>query len=272
MIQFKETIREESKTICEQLSSDDKKSELDFGTIKPIKKTTVAIRAILSILTALTIFFIFTIDYKNVDVLKGFADKFDNFMMMFLHPYSHRFNLWDAFHEIVATFGLALLTTLISGIISFCLGLLASQNLASKQVSNIIKGLVAIIRPVPTIMWVFIFAVATELGSAVAVIGMTFHSIGYLTKPYSESFEDVDRSVIKALRASGVNWWQIVFQTIIPSSITQLISWTFLRFQINFAYAIPMSVAAGAGEIGLITYLVLAFAIVLEVGSMNNVR
>jgi len=100
-------------------------------------------------------------------------------------------------------------------------------------------------------LWVFIFAVATELGSVAAVIGMTFHSIGYLTKPYLDFFQNRDRSA---------------------SSVTQLISWTFMRFQINFAYAIPMSVVAGVGEIGVITYLILAFAIVLEAGSMNKVR
>jgi len=71
--------------------------------------------------------------------------------MMFLHPYSHRFTLWDAFQEILMTLGLALLATLIGGTISLGLGLLAAQNMPSKQVSNSINGLVNIIRPVPTI-------------------------------------------------------------------------------------------------------------------------
>jgi phosphonate transport system permease protein len=114
------------------------------------------------------------------------------------------------------------------------------------------------------------------------VIGMTFHSIGYLIKAYSESFEELDRGVIEALQASGANWWQIVFQAVIPSSITYMISWTFLRFEINFAVAVAMGAAAGAGgigfdmfmassfyldmsEIGAITYFILAVAIILEV-------
>ena len=56
------------------------------------------------------------------------------------------------------------------------------------------------------------------MGSAAAVIGMTFHSVSYLTKAYSESFEDLNVSVIEALKASGANWWQIIFQAVIPSS------------------------------------------------------
>jgi phosphonate transport system permease protein len=61
-----------------------------------------------------------------------------------------------------------------------------------------------------------------------------------------------------------------------------MISWTFLRFEINFAVAVAMGAAAGAGgigydmfmassfyldmrEIGAITYFILAVAILLEI-------
>ena len=102
------------------------------------------------------------------------------------------------------------------------------------------------------------------------------HSIGYLTKAYAESFESLDRSTIEALEASGADWWQIVFQAVIPSTTTYLISWTFLRFEMNFTNVVAMGAAAGAagigfdlfmassfyfdlGELGLITYFVLGF-------------
>ena len=184
------------------------------------------------------------------------------------------------------TLGLAFLTTLFSGLISLFLGLLAARNLAPRPVTNIVKGMVAFIRAVPTIIWVLIFAVAAGLGSTAAVIGLTFHSISYLTKAYSESFEDLDKSVIEALKASGANWWQIVFQAVIPSAATYLLSWTFLRFEINFANAIAMGAAAGASgigfdlfmasgfyfdlhEVGLVTYFILALAIVMETIATN---
>ncbi|MEJ2626820.1 MAG: ABC transporter permease subunit, partial [Pseudolabrys sp.] len=181
----------------------------------------------------------------------------------------------------VITLGLAFLTTLFGGGIALLLGLLGAQNLAPRWVTNVVKAFVAIIRAVPTILWVLIFAVTAGLGATAAVVGMTFHSISYLTKAYAESFEDLDRSVIEALKASGASWWQIVFQAVIPSSSTYLLSWTFMRFEINFANAVAMGAAAGASgvgfdlfmasgyyfdlrEVGLITYIILAFAIALE--------
>ncbi|EGW40086.1 ABC transporter permease subunit [Desulfosporosinus sp. OT] len=252
----------------------------------PLNKASFAMRAILLTLLALTIYFFFSLDYQGINVLQGFADTFDNFKTIFLHPHAHRFTLGEAFVNVVVTLGLAFLATLIGGIIALFLGLLAAQNLAPKHVTNFIKGFVAFIRAVPTILWVLIFAVAAGLGSAAAIIGLSFHSISYLTKAFSESFEDLDRSVIEALMASGANWWQIIFQAVIPSSVSYLLSWTFLRFEINFANAVAMGAAAGAGgigfdlfmagnfyfdlrEVGVITYLIIAIAIVLEVASMN---
>jgi phosphonate transport system permease protein len=118
---------------------------------------------------------------------------------------------------------------------------------------------------------------------------MTFHSVGYFIKAYSEAFEELDKGVIEALRASGANWWQIVFQAVLPSCATYLISWTFLRFEINFSVAVAMGAAAGAGgigydmfmasgfyydmrEVGAITYFILAIAILLEMFALRIKR
>jgi phosphonate transport system permease protein len=68
--------------------------------------------------------------------------------------------------------------------------------------------------------------------------------------------------------------------------MSSLVSWTFIRFEINFANAVAMGAAAGAGgigydlfmasgfyfnigEVGFITYLILIVAIILEIGAMR---
>jgi phosphonate transport system permease protein len=228
-------------------------------------------------------------DFKNVNILKAIGDTLINFKLLFFQPKSQHFTILDALYGMLITLGLAFLTTLLGGVLALFLGLMAAQSLSPKWLTSVIKGFVAFIRAVPTILWVLIFAVAAGLGSTAAVIGMTFHSVGYLTKAYSESFEDLDRGVIEALTATGANWWQIVFQAVIPSSVTYLLSWTFMRFEINFGNAVAMGAAAGAAgigfdlfmasgfyfdlrEVGLITYFVLAFAILLETLSTNMNR
>lgn len=253
---------------------------------KTLTKSSVVTRGTLIILALLSIYAFFSFDYKQLDVGEAVLSTFANLKVMFLEPHLEHFTFTHALYQVFITLGLAFLTTLFGAIIALFLGLLAAENLTNKRISSLIKGSVAFIRAVPTVLWVLIFAVAAGLGSVAAVIGMTFHSVSYLVKAYSESFEELDNGVIEALQASGANWWQIIFQAVIPSSLTYMISWTFLRFEINFAVAIAMGAAAGAGgigfdmfmassfyldirEIGAITYFILSFAILPEIFSIR---
>ncbi|OCT12250.1 phosphonate ABC transporter permease [Paenibacillus pectinilyticus] len=249
---------------------------------KPFNKETLVIQLTFAVLVSLTIYGFATFEYKDISFFEGIRATAVTIRTMFFDPHFKHFTFGEALIQIVITLGLAFLTTLFGAIIALFLALFAARNLSTGIISTVIKGAVTFIRSVPTVLWVLIFAVAAGLGSVAAVIGMTFHSVSYLVKAYSESFEELDKGVIEALKASGANWWQIVFQAVIPSSMTYLISWTFMRFEINFAVAVAMGAAAGAGgigfdmfmatgfyydirEIGIITYFILFFAILLEV-------
>jgi phosphonate transport system permease protein len=244
-------------------------------------KESIAIRSTLAAMALLTIYGFLTFDYKEVVVWEGLVKTLQTFRVVWFEAQFSHFTFLEGLYKVLITLGLAFLTTIFGAIISLVLGLFAAPNLTSNRIAQVVRGFVALIRAVPTVLWVLIFAVSAGLGSVAAVVGMTFHSIGYLVKAYSETFEEIDGGVIEALKASGAGWWQIVFQAVIPSCITYLISWTFLRFEINFGVAVAMGAAAGAGgigyemfmasgfyydlrEIGIITYYILAFAIVLE--------
>lgn len=232
-------------------------------------------------LVILTVLGFLTFDYKGIDIIKAITETLVNMKTMFLEASLTHFTFVDAIHQIGVTIALSFLTTLIGAIIALILGLFAAKNLSTPLASNIIKGVVSFIRAVPTVLWVLIFAVTAGLGSEAAVIGMTFHTIGYLIKAYSEAFEEIDEGTIEALKASGASWWQIVFQAVLPSSMSYLLVWTFMRFEINFTNGVAMGAAAGAGgigfelfmasnfyfnvrEVGFITIGILVFAITLE--------
>ncbi|MBS4032116.1 MAG: ABC transporter permease subunit [Clostridiales bacterium] len=255
-------------------------------SIKKVTKASIVMRITLLSLVILTVYGFYTFDYKDIRIIDAITQALTTFKTMFTQPRFNHFNFGQGVYQVAVTLGLTFLTTLIGAFIALFLGLFAAQNLSSTVVSNAIKSFVAVIRAIDTVLWVLIFAVAAGLGSVAAVIGMTFHTIGYLIKAYSESFEELDPGVIEALRGSGANWWQIVFQAVIPSSATSLLSWTFMRFEINYAVAVAMGAAAGAGgigfelfmagnhyydlrEVGLITYFILSVAIVLELVSIR---
>lgn len=257
--------------------------------VKTVTRETIIIQLTMLVLTAATIYGFLTFDYKDVVLGEAILKSLESMKTMLLEPRLQHVEFGEAIYQVFVTMGLAFLTTLLGAVIALFLGLLAARNLSTPFASALIRGVVAFIRAVPTVLWVLIFSVAAGMGSVAAVIGMTFHSVGYLIKAYSEAFEELDKGVIEALRASGANWWQIVFQAVLPSCVTYLTSWTFLRFEINFSVAVAMGAAAGAGgigydmfmasgfyydmrEVGAITYFILVIAILLEMFALRIKR
>jgi phosphonate transport system permease protein len=232
----------------------------------------------------LTVYGFLTFDLKGISILEATIDTIYNLKVMFLQPSFSHFTLLEAVGQIGLTLGLGFLSTLLGVILSLFLALFAAKNLSNKMVSNAIIVVVTFIRAVPTVLWVLIFAIAAGLGSEAVILGMVLHSVAFLVKAFSESFEEVDEGIIEALRSSGANWWHIVTHAVIPSTAGSLLSWSFLRFETNFTVAVAMGAAAGAGgigfellmasgfyfdlrEVGFITYFILVIAIGLELFS-----
>ena len=210
-------------------------------------------------LVVLTILAFISFDYKGIDFFKAVNETFGNIATMFFHAGLTHFSYGDAVKQAAITLALAFLTTLIGSVIAFFLSLFAAKNLSNSKAAGVIKSFVAFIRAVPTVLWVLIFAVTVGLGSEAAVIGMIFHTIGYLIKSYSEAFEELDEGIIEALKASGADFWQIVFQGVFPASMSYIMVWTFMRFEINFTNAVAMGAAAGAGGIGFELFMASSF-------------
>ncbi|UJL45919.1 ABC transporter permease subunit [Virgibacillus sp. NKC19-16] len=250
--------------------------------LKAGNKSDRVMRVTLILFVVLTVMAFLFFDYTGLELSSAISETFYNLKVMFLQPGLSHFGLGEAIHQIGITLGLAVLSTVLGGVIALFLALMAATNLSKDWLSKTVRIVVAFIRAVPTVLWVLIFAIAAGLGSEAAILGMLFHSIAYLVKAFSESFEEVDPGIIEALRATGSSWWHIVTHAVLPSTFTYLMSWTFLRFEINFGVAVAMGAAAGAGgigfelsmasgfyfdlsEVGFITYAILLIAILLEI-------
>lgn len=247
----------------------------------PHSKSNTAIKALMFSLVVITVYAFLTFDYKEIDFADAIMATLQNIKTVFLEPRLTRDTVLGMLYQLFVTFCLGILATIFGAIFAFFCSLFCARNISSPVIGGIIKSFIALIRAIPTVLWVLIFAVSAGLGSVAAVIGLTFHSFAYLTKMYSEAIEEVDEGTIEALRAMGANFWQIVFQAIVPSTITYLVAWTFMRFEINFTNAVAMGAAAGAGgigfhlfmagnfyfdlhEMGVLTYVVVIAVIVLE--------
>ncbi|BDZ30067.1 ABC transporter permease subunit [Lactiplantibacillus sp. WILCCON 0030] len=254
--------------------------------ISLMTKPRLILRSVLAVLGLVTIYSLVTMDTAGLKLGEAFHSLGINLKAMFLQPNVGQ-DTWSVLLKALSTsIALTLLTTLLGALIAFFIAVFSARNLSPAWLANTLKAVMAFIRSIPTIIWVLIYSAVMGLGASAAVIGLTFHSIAYLVKAYSESIEETPQATIEALKASGVRFWPIIFQAILPSIVPALLSWTFIRFEINFANAVAVGAAAGADdigyylfmasgfyfnfhEVGLIVYLLLGFAIILELISMR---
>lgn len=250
--------------------------------IKKFSKQKVYLYFIWTIFSIISIYTLYTVDIGDINIDIALKDLLKNLKWMFLEArLSERYTYIQIFISLLVTLSLALLTTMIGGGIAIFISFFASKNLSSDKMSRTIKIIMSFIRAIPTILWVMVFSIVASIGVEAAIIGMVFHSVAYLVKAYSESIEEIDKGIIEALKSTGASWWQIIFQGVIPHSISSILSWTFVRFEINFTNAVVVGAASGAGgigyemfmagimyfdikEIGFFTYLIFFVTIILE--------
>ena len=163
-------------------------------------KSTTVLKLLLLTLLLLTVYAFWSFDYKEIALGEAVASTLHNMKTVFLEPRLSTDTMQNILYQLLVTFCLGILSTVFGAVLAFFCALLCAKNIAASGPANLIKSLVAVVRAVPTVLWVLIFAVSAGLGSVAAVIGLTFHSFAYLTKVYAESIEEVDEGTIEACR------------------------------------------------------------------------
>lgn len=195
------------------------------------------------------LFLTITVEYKwdlfNPNAFVYFLSQFLRFDLL---PFSEFVTVFSLLGN---TLALAFLTTFIGVVLGFLFGLLGSSNITNQRISSIVKAIAGFIRAVPTIIWVLFFISGYGLTATTAIVGMSFHSIAFFIKSFSESFEEIDPGTIETLKATGASKSQIISSAMIPTAFTKLIAWMALRLELNFAVAVIIGPAVGVpGTIG----------------------
>jgi len=111
------------------------------------------------------------------------------------------------------------------------------------------RGVLAVLRGIPELMWALIFVVAVGLGPFPGVLALTAHGTGILGKLYAEMFESVDQRLVEMARAGGLDEFKIFVMTRIPVTLPVFLSYTLFRWECNMRSATLLGFV-GAGGIG----------------------
>lgn len=153
-------------------------------------------------------------------------------------------------HALLETFDIALIGTIVAGIFALPLALCAAENIApSRTIYVIARGIVAVTRVVPDLVWALFFVAAVGLGSFAGVLALSVHSIGMLGRLFAETIEDMDLGPVQALEVAGVGRLQRVSHAVLPGVLPTLAGIALYRLDENVRSSLVLGFV-GAGGIG----------------------
>ncbi len=174
--------------------------------------------------------------------------KFADVVSQMLHFSTERFSI--TLTTLMETITVTILATIYGMAAGLAAGALGARNITPwKPLSVILQSFFALLRSVPTVVWVLLVLACLGFGPAAGIVGLSFHVVAFFGKVFAQAFEEVPEETIEALRATGANRIQVFFGAVLPSSFTALIAWTALRFEINFSEASILGMV-GAGGVG----------------------
>ncbi len=182
---------------------------------------------------------------KGIEVAKGVGNGL-------LHPdMSLLFNMTDQGvpYQLFQTVAIAVLGTLIGGILAVPFSFLASDKIVPKPVAVIANAVILLIRTIPSLVWALVWIRVTGPNAFCGVVTQSVCSIGMISKMYITAIEDIDTRILESLDASGCTTFQKIRYGILPQIIPNFISTVIYRFDINVKDATTLGIV-GAGGIG----------------------
>jgi len=152
-------------------------------------------------------------------------------------------------YQLFQTVAIAVLGTLIGGILAVPFSFLASEKIVPKWVAFIANAVILMIRTIPSLVWALVWIRVTGPNAFCGVVTQSVCSIGMISKMYITAIEDIDVRILESLDASGCTTFQKIRYGILPQIIPNFISTVIYRFDINVKDATTLGIV-GAGGIG----------------------
>ena len=150
----------------------------------------------------------------------------------------------------------ALLETVYMGFVAMVIGAFISLFLAflaattttpHPLVQMVVRASTSILRNIPGLIWALILVAAYGIGTTVGTLSLIISSVGFLTRVFADSLEEIDPAKIEALKSSGANYFQILMQGVFPQFFPGFIAWSLYKLELNIRASTIIGMVGGGG-------------------------
>jgi len=121
--------------------------------------------------------------------------------------------------------------------------------MAPKWLYFLCRSIIAVSRSLQEIIIAIFFVAMFGFGPFAGFLTLSFATIGFLSKLLAEDIEDIDKSQVEAIRATGGSWLQVLAFGVAPQVMPRLVGLSLYRLDINFRESSVIGIV-GAGGIG----------------------
>lgn len=180
-----------------------------------------------------------------------FAGSLDDLASLFSRMWPPVAGEWPRYLEAAwVTLAMVVCATGLGFLASVPVAFLAARNVTpSPVVHGLARGVAAMARAIPSIVWALLLVRAIGIGPVAGVFAMAIGSFGMMSKLFADAVEEIDRRPLEALEATGAGRVQVFFAGVLPQALPSWLSLVLFRLDINVRRSVILGFV-GAGGIG----------------------
>lgn len=156
-------------------------------------------------------------------------------------------------HSLLETIRVAVMATFFSILLSFPIAIAGARTLSPGWLVALARMLMNIIRTIPSLIWALLAVAIVGPNPLAGIIALTFYSIGYLGKFFSDAFESMDLEVAEGLESIGAGRIQSFQYGLWPHAKPLVWSYSLWMLEYNIRSAAIIGYV-GAGGVGVLLH------------------
>jgi len=208
-------------------------------------------RTVTIVFITIILFCMLCAQITQFNVIKGVSSVPNAIVWMFSQftPNTKAFvKLPSILSKLIETILLSIVATTTASIIALFFGVIGSKVVKTNGTIRAFSRLIASAsRNVPDAVWAMIFLLSFGQNILTGYLALFFASFGVLTRAFIETIDESSDRSVEALEATGASYPQIVFQAVIPSSLSQMISWILYMIETNIRSSTLIGILTGTG-------------------------
>jgi phosphonate transport system permease protein len=153
--------------------------------------------------------------------------------------------MWD-------TINIATLGTVLAILLGVPLAFLAAHNTTPSVwlVRPVALFVIVASRSINSLIWALVLVIVLGPGMLAGILAIALRSIGFIAKLLYEAIEEIDRTQVEAISATGATRAQVLTWGIVPQVMPAFAGISVFRWDINIREATVLGLV-GAGGIGM---------------------